>query len=138
MKIKAKNPKVASMKLCVPVDGIIDIDGNGVTDVSPKCAAHLVTGTNDWDYLKKKTEEVVEDEVDDEEDDTELSNREEFEKGLKNMQLADMKAMAKEAEYPKDEWSKLTSKKLMSSYLLKKFDEVMNVEGSDEEDEEED
>jgi len=137
MKIKAKNPKVASMKLCVPVDGTINIDADGVTDVSPKCAAYLITGTNDWDYLKKKTEKVVDDdddEEDDEEDDTKLSEKEEFEEGLKNMQLVDMKNMAKEAGYPEAEWEKLTSKKLMSSYLLKKFDEV-NVESSDDEEE---
>ena len=39
MKIKAKNPKNSSMQLIVPVDGLITIDANGVTDVSAKCAA---------------------------------------------------------------------------------------------------
>ena len=133
MKIKAKNPKVASMKLCVPVDGIIDIDFNGITDVSPKCAIQLVTGTNDWDYLKNKTEEViVENEIENEKT-IEISEREEFEKGLKNMQLADIKTLAREAKYPEEEWIKLTSKKLMVSYLLKKFDEVNSEEFDDEE-----
>lgn len=115
------------MKLCVPVDGTITIDGNGVADVSVKCATILVKGTNDWDYLKKETAPVVDN--DDEEDDTEdstdgASDRETFELGLKDMKLEDMKAMAKEAEYPEEEWAKLISKKLMTAYLLKKFDEV--------------
>ena len=68
MKIKAKNPKIASMKLIVPVDGEISIDGNGVADVSAKCAVALVTGTNDWAYASKaKNAPEVEDE-DDEQD----------------------------------------------------------------------
>jgi signal recognition particle receptor subunit beta len=133
MKIKAKNPKVASMKLCVPVDGVIDIDFNGVADVSPKCAAHLVVSTNDWDYLKKKVEEITDEvEANDENDEinAEISERQEFENGLKTMQLNDMNNMAKEAGYPEEEWSKFTSKKMMMFYLLKKFDEV-NLKDSD-------
>ena len=55
MKIKAKNQNVASMELIVPVDGRISIDANGVAEVSAKCAAALVKGTNDWDYAKKAT-----------------------------------------------------------------------------------
>ena len=60
MKIKAKNPKISSMKLIVPIDGEISIDANGVTDVSPKCAIALVTGTNDWNYASKVKDSVNE------------------------------------------------------------------------------
>lgn len=122
MKIKAKNSKVASMKLIVPIDGVIDIDSNGIADVSPKCAVQLVNGTNDWEYLKKNVPEI--EDTDNESKDEEVSERDELVSGLKEMKLEDMKTMASEAGYPEEEWEKITSKKLMSSYLLKKFDEI--------------
>ena len=140
MKIKAKNPKIASMKLIVPVDGEISIDGNGVADVSAKCAVALVTGTNDWAYASKaKNAPEVEDEDDEEEDDTdEASDRDKFEAHLKTLKLEEMKAMAEEGEMPKEEGEKLNSKKLMSAYLLKKYDEAEANGELDEDDEEED
>ena len=141
MKIKAKNPKNSSMQLIVPVDGLITIDANGVAEVSAKCAVVLVTSTNDWEYMKKKVENS-EEEDEDENGDGELSEREQFIAGIKDMSLQDMKNMANEAEYPSEEWEKLTSKKLMYAYLLKKYDEVSEKsdevsEESDEEDDEE-
>lgn len=136
MKIKAKNPKIASMKLIVPVDGEISIDGNGVADVSAKCAVALVTGTNDWGYASKAKNAP---EVEDEDDDTdELSDRDKFEAHLKTLKLEEMKAMAEEGEMPKEEWEKLNSKKLMSAYLLKKYDEAEANGDLDEDDEEDD
>lgn len=139
MKIKAKNPKISSMKLCVPVDGIITIDGDGVADVSVKCATILVKGTSDWDYLKKGTAATAEEDTSDEDtsseedasdedDSSKMTEREEFEEGLKKMNLEAMKSMAQEAEYPEEEWKKIGSKKLMSAYLLKKFDEANEEE----------
>lgn len=137
MKIKAKNPKIASMRLIVPVDGEISIDGNGVADVSAKCAVALVTGTNDWAYASKaKNAPDVTDE--DDEDEDEDSDRDKFEAHLKTLKLEEMKAMAEEGEMPKEEWEKLTSKKLMSAYLLKKYDEAAEAGELDEDDEEED
>lgn len=137
MKIKAKNSKIASMKLCVPVDGVISIDHNGVAEVSPKCAALLVKGTNDWEYLKKsaaKTEEektskdeVEEPEAEEEEEETEedgKSDRERFEAYLDGLTVAQMKDYAKEGNLPAEEYDKLSSKKLMKAYLLKKYDET--------------
>lgn len=128
MKIKSKNPKVSSMKLCVPLDGVVDIDANGIVDVSTKCAIQLVNGTNDWEYLNKKTVETKSDDDDDDEEEDDVDERKQFEEGLSKMQLADMKTMAKEAEYPEEEWSKLSSKKIMISYLLKKYDEASDVD----------
>lgn len=136
MKIKAKNSKIASMKLCVPVDGVISIDHNGVAEVSPKCAALLIKGTNDWEYLKKsaaKTEEEEKtstDEVEEleaEEEETEedgKSDRERFEAYLDGLTVAQMKDYAKEGNLPAEEYDKLSSKKLMKAYLLKKYDET--------------
>jgi hypothetical protein len=137
MKIKAKNQGVASMELIVPVDGRITIDANGVAEVSAKCAAVLVKGTNDWEYAKKAT--VVE-EDDEEEDDNGggASDREKFEAHLDTLTLAQMKDLAKEGEMPEEEYEKLNSKKLMKAYLLKKYDEAAeNGELDEEEDDEE-
>lgn len=142
MKIKAKNKKIVSMKLCVPVDGVISIDHSGVAEVSPKCAALLVKGTNDWEYLKKaaaKTEEVEEastdddeededEEDEDEEDDNVKSDRERFEAYLDGLTVAQMKDYAKEGNLPSKEYEKLSSKKLMKAYLLKKYDETAEEE----------
>lgn len=140
MKIKAKNSKIASMKLCVPVDGVISIDHSGVAEVSPKCAALLVKGTNDWEYLKKsaaKTEEAEKtstDEVEEpeaEEEETEedgKSDRERFEAYLDGLTVAQMKDYAKEGNLPAEEYDKLSSKKLMKAYLLKKYDETAEEE----------
>lgn len=142
MKIKAKNSKIASMKLCVPVDGVISIDHSGVAEVSPKCAALLVKGTNDWEYLKKyaaKTEEEEKtstDEVEEpeaEEEETEeggdaFNERERFESYLDGLTVAQMKDYAKEGNLPAEEYDKLSSKKLMKAYLLKKYDEMAEEE----------
>lgn len=135
MKIKAKNPKIASMRLCVPVDGVIEINAEGIVEVSSKCAEALVKGTNDWDYLSDETAEETE------ETEEENSERSQFIDQLSEMSLADMKAMATEGEFPEEEWKKITSKKLMSAYLLKKYDEataeVKETEGETEEETEE-
>lgn len=116
------------MKLCVPLDGVVDIDANGIVDVSAKCAIQLVNGTNDWEYLNKKTVETESDNDEEEEEEDDVDERKQFEEGLSKMQLADMKIMAKEAGYPEEEWSKLSSKKIMISYLLKKYDEASDID----------
>lgn len=136
MKIKAKNPKISSMKLIVPIDGEISIDANGITDVSPKCAIALVTGTNDWNYaskVKDAVNEATEEGETEEDDDEGADEREELEAKLKTMSMAELKAMATEGEFPVEEWEKIGSKKLLSAYLLQKYDEATEEEGDEEE-----
>lgn len=136
MKIKAKNPKISSMKLIVPIDGEISIDANGITDVSHKCAIALVTGTNDWNYaskVKDAVNEATEEGETEEDDDEGADEREELEAKLKTMSMAELKAMATEGEFPVEEWEKITSKKLLSAYLLQKYDEATEEEGDEEE-----
>lgn len=127
MKIKSKNPKIVSMKLCVPFDGIVQIDEQGIVDVSPKCAIQLVTGTNDWEYLKKEeNKNAIDSEEKSEvsEESNDYSERELLQRALEKMSLNEMKNMAKEAGYNEKEWGKIATKKLMSAYLLKKFDSL--------------
>ena len=115
MKIKAKNSRVFGIKLNVPVDGLIEIDANGVAEVSEKAAKMLVNGTNDWEYFNDSeggdgVDEVI--------------------NGLKRMTLSQMIDMAKEAGYPESEYQKFAKKeKLMLAYLIKKYNEAKLTEG---------
>ena len=137
MKIKAKNQNIASMKLIVPIDGLITIDANGEAEVSPKCAVLLVNNTNDWQYVGKAAKEVTEDpyEKDDAEgtENVEKSERELFEEKVKTAKIAELKEMCVEAEFPEEEWKSL-SKALLSAYILKKYDEATAESNDDEED----
>ena len=81
MKIKAKNPNIASMKLIVPIDGLITIDAKGETEVSTQCALCLVKNTNDWEYATKPIEEVTT-EPEDETSEIGTENAEESERTL--------------------------------------------------------
>ena len=136
MKIKAKNQNIASMKLIVPIDGLITIDANGEAEVSPKCAVLLVSNTNDWQYVGKAAKEVTEDP--DEEDDAEgtenveKSERELLEEKVKTAKIAELKEMCVEAEFPEDEWKNL-SMALLSAYILKKYDEAIAESNNDDE-----
>lgn len=137
MKIKAKNQNIASMKLIVPIDGLITIDANGEAEVSPKCAVLLVNNTNDWQYVGKAAKEVTEghDEEDDDEgtENVEKTERELLEEKVKTAKIAELKEMCVEAEFPEDEWKNL-SKALLSAYILKKYDEATAESNEDEED----
>lgn len=118
MKIKAKNPSVKSMKLIIPIDGMIDIDANSIADVSEKAAELLVNKTNDWSYLDEEKENQ-------EKGGKEIDEDAKVIAGIKKMEIGEMIATAKEAEYPEDEWAKFTEKpKLMAAYLIKKYNEV--------------
>lgn len=123
MRIKAKNSKVFGIKLNVPVDGLIEIDANGVAEVSVKAANMLVNGTNDWEYSKDS-------EGDGNEGDEVLA-------GLKKMTLPQMIEMAKEAGYPESEYQKFAKReKLMLAYLTKKYNEAKLIEGEGDDNEE--
>ena len=136
MKIKAKNQNIASMKLIVPIDGLITIDANGEAEVSPKCAVLLVSNTNDWQYVGKAAKEVTEDhdEKDDAEgtENVEKSERELLEEKVKTAKIAELKEMCVEAEFPEEEWKNL-SKALLSAYILKKYDEAIAESNNDDE-----
>lgn len=141
MKIKAINKNVKSMKLSVPIDGIIDIDVNGIAEVSPNCGKMLIEGTHDW---KEYSEGEDADEPDkepkpDAEDGEHVSEGEGGEKdsekqptdeeviaGLEKLSLQECINMATEAGYPVKEWKKLSknekaAENLMRKYLIKKF-----------------
>ncbi len=125
MKIKAKNSKVASMKLCVPVDGVISIDVDGVANVSPKCAEILVKGTNDWGYVVEETETKEEN-----------VSKEEYAKEFSSMKFDELQQIASEAGFPEAEWSRL-SKKLLIAYLVEKTSTSDEIDDEEDDDEEE-
>ena len=137
-KIKARNPQIASMRLCVPIDGLISIDHRGMANVTPKCAALLVKGTNDWLYYddwakaqeasKQKEEAVeepmVEETVQEETAEDAAKEREEILKMLETMTVAKLKEYAKQAELPAEEWENIRSKNELKAYLMSKYDEA--------------
>lgn len=117
IKIKAKSSLIKNIKLSVPYDGTIEVDENGVTVVSEPCANILVNNTHDWDYADKSAEDV------DGSDINSLLDK------IKNAPLDELISIAKEAGYDEKEWSKFAkntkaAQKLMSGYLIKKFNEA--------------
>ena len=130
MKIKATNETVKSMKLCVPVDGIIEINAEGLAEVSDKCGKMLVEGTNDWKEVgagkgTEETKKVVEGEGNNPKEET-TNKDDEVIKGIEVMPLQDCIEMAQQAGYPEKEWQKLAknekaAEKLMRNYLIKKY-----------------
>lgn len=138
MRIKSKNSNIASMKLIVPVDGIITIDDNGEVEVSTACAELLVNNTNDWQYAEGSDAEGKggDDENDDEEgteNDAE-NERELLEKKVKNAKVAELKEMCSELGFPEEEWKNL-NKSLLAAYILKKYDETDEEDEIDDEEE---
>lgn len=123
MKIKSKNPAVKGMKLTIPIDGTIEIDANGIANVSDGAAEALVRGTTEWEYLDNKPTASEK-----------KSEEEEMAAGIKSMTLDEMIALANEASYPETEWKKFSKRdKLMAAYLIKKYNEAkLNEEGGDE------
>lgn len=130
MKIKAKNSTVKSMQLMIPYDGIIEIDNEGIAEVSEKAAKVLVECTNDWEYADKEETDAEADNTDEtstsEEKDAETSTSEEKDDeiidGIRNMSLDAMITMATEAGYPEKDWKKYAKKdKLMAAYLIKQY-----------------
>lgn len=130
MKIKAKDNNVRNNKLIVPIDGLIVVDGEGIAEVSAKCAVLLVNNTNNWEYVKnseKKSEETPETEGEEttdggDENPSEEDERALLEEKLNSSSVAELKAMCEEAKLPEEEWGKLT-KKLLVKYLMEKYDE---------------
>lgn len=127
MKIKAKSRNIASMKLIVPIDGLITIDAEGVAEVSPKCAVLLVNNTNDWQYegaAPKNTAEAPEEETGAEGTENDAkTERELLAEKVRDAKVAELKDMCSEAGFPEDEWKNL-SKALLGAYILKKYDEA--------------
>lgn len=116
VKIKAKNNLIKSIKLSVPYDGTVEINELGEVDVSQSCAEALVNGTHDWSFS----------------DDNEDLNGDDINallSKIKNTPLEELISIAQEAGYDESEWGKLAkntkaAQKLMSGYLIKKFNEI--------------
>ena len=120
MKIVSINHSVKSMKLTVPFDGNIDIDANGIAEVSDKCAEALVKGTKDGKYLDEDKNGI-----EDGKGEGDVSDKE-IKKGINKMSLEEMIELAKESNYPESEWEKFAKNeknatKLMSAYLFKMY-----------------
>lgn len=127
IKIKAKSNLIKDIKLAVPYDGIIEVDEFGCASVSKACAQVLVNGTHDWQYADAKgnEEDDVEDDIN-----TLLAK-------IKSAPLDELINIANEAGFDESEWKKFAkntkaAQKLMSGYLIKKFNEVASEDVKDD------
>ena len=127
IKIKAKSNLIKDIKLAVPYDGIIEVDEFGCASVSEACAQVLVNGTHDWQYADAKgnEEDDVEDDIN-----TLLAK-------IKSAPLDELINIANEAGFDESEWKKFAkntkaAQKLMSGYLIKKFNEVASEDVKDD------
>ncbi len=143
MKIHATKPTIKSMNLIVPIDGLITIDEKGYADVSAKCAAALVKGTSDWEFVggapkaekkedPKPAEEATEkkpadapagegekeQETEQKEDETD-GKKTLTQEELELLTVKELKETCKEAGWPEAEYKNL-SKGLLIAYILKK------------------
>lgn len=129
VQIKAKNETVRKMNLIMPEDGMVEINAEGIAEVSEKCAEIMTTCTSDWERVDVITEHNKENENSDNNNDEE-DERTQLEAKVKKATIEELKAICKEMEFDEDEYGKL-SKKNLQKYILNKYDKLV------EEDEEE-
>lgn len=128
IKIKAKSNLIKDIKLAVPYDGIIEVDEFGCANVSEACAQVLVNGTHDWQYADAEgngKEDDIENDIN-----TLLAK-------IKNAPLDELINIANEAGFDEAEWKKFAkntkaAQKLMSGYLIKKFNEATAEDAKDD------
>lgn len=126
MKIQALNKNVKSIKLHVPVDGLINIDENGIAEVSAKCGKMLIEGTNDWEEVTDGKVTNKTKKVEEHDDKAQTDDDLVIIEGLKSLSLDECIKTAKDAGYPEKEWEKFSknekaAEKLMRNYLIKKY-----------------
>ena len=56
VQIKAKNEKVRKKKIIMTKDGMVEINAEGIAEVSEKCAEIMTTCTSDWERVNVITE----------------------------------------------------------------------------------
>ena len=120
MKVRIKTKSIKSTKLIMPIDGLVEIDADGIAEVSEKCAEIMVNKTNSWEMVDGAVEAETE-ESETAETETE-ETRADFEKKIRLMKFADLKEFAIESGCDKNEVDSITSKKEMVNYLLNQYD----------------
>lgn len=133
VQIKAKNETVRKMNLIMPEDGMVEINAEGIAEVSEKCAEIMTTCTPDWERVDVITEHNKENEnSDDNNDNDEEDERTQLEAKVKKANIEELKAICKEMEFDEDEYGKL-SKKNLQKYILDKYDKLVEEEEEEEE-----
>lgn len=116
MKVRIKTKSIKSTKLIMPIDGLVEINADGIAEVSEKCAEIMVNKTNSWEMV----DSVVEAEA--EVPETAEETRADFEKKIRLMKFAELKEFAIESGCDENEVNSITSKKEMVNYLLNQYD----------------
>lgn len=116
----------------VPVDGLIEINADGIANVSERCGIMLITGTNDWEEFKEDKNPAEDkkpaEKAKKNDSESEKPTDEEIISGLKKLSLEECIDTAKAAGYAEKEWEKFAknekaAEKLMRQYLVKKYKE---------------
>lgn len=128
VKIQTKNAKVFSSNLIMPEDGMVEIDANGIVEVSDTCAEIMCTCTSDWERVEVNADTDTDDDGGDD-------KRAELEAKVKKATVDELKAMCEEMEFDEEEYGKL-SKKNLQKYIMDKYDELNEPDGDDDEEEE--
>jgi len=130
--MKVKNLKgLKNSKISVPIDGVVNVDGDCCVDVSARCAKILVDcAPNDWGYADKAVADEPDLETDNENKSVKSTDGNVI-AGIKAMNLQQMADLATEAGYPKEEWEQFntkTKKAIFAAYLVKKYNETETTE----------
>lgn len=128
MKVRIKTKSIKSTKLIMPVDGLVEINADGIAEVSEKCAEIMVNKTNSWEMVDGAVEAETEapeteaPETEEAEAETAEETRADFEKKIRLMKFEKLKEFAIESGCDENEVNSITSKKEMVNYLLNQYD----------------
>ena len=106
------------------IDGMEEEDTETLIDI----AESFVEEGGETESEEQEAEELANEAEEEETEEDGKSDRERFEAYLDGLTVAQMKDYAKEGNLPAEEYDKLSSKKLMKAYLLKKYDETVEEE----------
>jgi hypothetical protein len=136
MQIKTNKESNFGIKIKLPIDGVVEIDNNGIVEVSEDCGNLMVEQSPEsWEIveskskttpIKKKVVEESEENPADENSErvegSETSNMDGVIEELKSMKLPELIDLVKKSNHPETEWIKYKSNKLLlTNYIIKKL-----------------
>lgn len=125
-RVKIQNKGVQNIKLILPFDGLVQIDGEGVVEVSERCANVLLS--NGWQILgtKKETKVVKEETPTEEVEDNETEEVDDIASRFNNMKVGELRDLAMEIGFNEEEVK--VKKGELVEMLVSKYAEVDNAE----------
>jgi hypothetical protein len=125
-RIKIQNKIIKkSIKLIMPVDGLVQVDSEGIVEVSEKCASIMLL--NGWQKVvsENKTKESKEKD----------NSEENIESKLSGMSVNELKDLAREVGFTEEEIK--VTKKVLIGMLMSKYAEANEEESKEKDNSEE-